>query len=352
MGEVLGQIAESGKVTNWTEVFLEVAGEFGGAPAEVYAATREIFADRDEKRVKTRIAEETAKFVEQLNKLASADKVLQRDPETFESFIREVAEDGPVSHVYFDAKTLYQAGLTEQLAASSPSAAEQLPDALETGGQIAIPVEEYAARIAPTESAPSLVDHIKVDPEGFSRAEAAAWIESGAAEELKAAVHSALQSTEEEKAFQASADAVKETMKAQLDAAGRFDSRINEAYATLVGSFYATQAGRLGTTPEALYQRAPLKVVAADGDAAFGKKGNGQNVGIVFNQGDVGVTDEIDETTGLALNDDGTVTVYHHTSAENAARIREEGVLRSAGEPDLFFTTRADADTGYGDTVI
>ncbi|MDR1275393.1 MAG: hypothetical protein LBL72_03280, partial [Candidatus Accumulibacter sp.] len=180
----------------------------------------------------------------------------------------------PVSHVYFDAKTLYQSGLAEQIAEVSPSAAEQLPDALETGGQIAIPVEEYAARIAPTESAQNLVDHIKVDPEGFSRAEAAAWIESGAAEELKAAVHSALQTTEEEKAFQASADAVKETMKAQLDATGRFDSRINEAYATLVGSFYATQAGRLGTTPEALYQRAPLKVVAADGDAAFGKNGN------------------------------------------------------------------------------
>ena len=60
----------------------------------------------------------------------------------------------------------------------------------------------------------------------------------------------------------------------------------------------------------------------------------------------------VDETTGLPLNADGTVTVYHHTSAQRAEQIRSTGMLRSAGEPDLYFTTTADTTTGYGDTAV
>lgn len=59
-----------------------------------------------------------------------------------------------------------------------------------------------------------------------------------------------------------------------------------------------------------------------------------------------------DAATGLALNADGTVTVYHHTSAENAAKIRKTGKLTSAGEPQVYFTSTPDASTGYGDTAV
>lgn len=60
----------------------------------------------------------------------------------------------------------------------------------------------------------------------------------------------------------------------------------------------------------------------------------------------------VDEATGLPLNSDGTVTVYHHTSAANAEAIRRTGVLRSAGEPAVYVTTTADPSTGYGDTAV
>ena len=62
--------------------------------------------------------------------------------------------------------------------------------------------------------------------------------------------------------------------------------------------------------------------------------------------------ERIDESTGLPLNADGTVTVYHHTNRKAAERIRATGELRSAGEPDVYVTTRAITDTGYGDTAI
>ena len=60
----------------------------------------------------------------------------------------------------------------------------------------------------------------------------------------------------------------------------------------------------------------------------------------------------IDEATGLTVNPDGTVTVYHHTNRRAASSIQSTGELRSAGEPDVYVTTRAIADTGYGDTAV
>jgi hypothetical protein len=59
-----------------------------------------------------------------------------------------------------------------------------------------------------------------------------------------------------------------------------------------------------------------------------------------------------DERTGLDLNPDGTVTLYHHTSAESAGAIKRSGQLVSAGEPSVYLTTRRETDTGYGDTVV
>lgn len=59
-----------------------------------------------------------------------------------------------------------------------------------------------------------------------------------------------------------------------------------------------------------------------------------------------------DESTGLPLNDDGTVTVYHHTSKEAAEQIARTGRLKSEAEPDVYVTTHRDTDTGYGDTAV
>jgi hypothetical protein len=61
---------------------------------------------------------------------------------------------------------------------------------------------------------------------------------------------------------------------------------------------------------------------------------------------------EADPHTGLPLNEDGTVTLYHHTSKEGADAIRSTGVLRSKGEPHVYLTTERESTTGYGDHVV
>lgn len=195
-----------------------------------------------------------AQTLETLNELAKASKLAARDPETFEQFIEKAAENGPVTHVFIGANELMQSGVADEIAALSPSVANQLQESLQTGGQIAIPIAEYMARIAPTEYAQGLLDHLKTEPEGFSRTEANAFMQSGA-EELRSETERVLAGSQAEQAFSESAAAVRNEIKDKLDATGRFSPKNNAAYASLHSSFFATQAQRHGVTPEEMYRR-------------------------------------------------------------------------------------------------
>ena len=61
---------------------------------------------------------------------------------------------------------------------------------------------------------------------------------------------------------------------------------------------------------------------------------------------------KIDEATGLPLNPDGTVTLFHHTNKDAAKKIQDTGVMKSAGEPSVYFTTERTPTTGYGDSIV
>ncbi|KAA3649398.1 MAG: hypothetical protein DWQ11_18830 [Proteobacteria bacterium] len=220
----------------------------------------QVAADRGQRAQR---AEEGAQFIEQMNTFAAADKLLARDADTFEQFIEQAAEGGPVEDVYLDAQLLNQSGIAEQLAAVSPSVAEQLPAAAATGGQVRIPVAEYAARVAGTEMAPQLLDHLRTEPEGFSRAEAREYMQTQG-EQLQAEIDQHMARAEDSIAARVAADAVRNTIREQLDTAGRFTPQVNDAYATMVGSFYTTQAERLGLDAQDLYSRFPLSVGAQD----------------------------------------------------------------------------------------
>lgn len=60
---------------------------------------------------------------------------------------------------------------------------------------------------------------------------------------------------------------------------------------------------------------------------------------------------KIDEVTGLPLNADGTITLYHGTTKDAASSIIKDGRLKSAGEPDVYLTTDK-AGGGYGDGTV
>jgi hypothetical protein len=102
-------------------------------------------------------------------------------------------------------------------------------------------------------------------------------------------------------------------------------------------------AGKAKVTPELIDAAMAAYVVALQRRAAGLE---------AFGQPDGGGDGLVDSATGLPLNDNGTVTLYHHTNAEAAAAIRAGGVLKSAGEPDVYLTTRDTPDTGYGEASV
>lgn len=113
------------------------------------------------------------------------------------------------------------------------------------------------------------------------------------------------------------------------------------------GEPLTTGAGGLGGTtrirPEAL--EAGMTVAPFMGLTARLTKGLPVGMGIK----DVG---KLDALTGLPLNTDGTVTLFHHTNKSAAEQIAKTGMLKSAGESSVYLTTRKMTDTGYGDVAV
>jgi hypothetical protein len=212
-------------------------------------------------------SEQNALVLDQLRELATASKVRARDPATFQQFVEQASQDGPVHDIYIDAKTFAQAatdaGMTpEQL---PPSVADQLESALVSGGSLRIPVGEFAAQIAPTEYAQWLMDHIKTDPQGMTRAEAKVYMQSYG-EELKAQVEKLIEDKGHDLAFNHSIAQVKAVYHDQLNTANRFTPEVNNAYASMIANYYGVQSAKLGITPEAMMERYQLRI-QADGVA-------------------------------------------------------------------------------------
>lgn len=210
---------------------------------------------------KAQQAEQQAQIIGQLNELAAASKVLARSPEDFQQFVKDASADGPLQTVYVDGNVLHQSGLAEPLAQAAPELAADIQQAVETGGAVAIPVDQYLTRIAPTPLAQQLADHLRTEPDGYSRAEAQQFMATEG-ERLQADLERTIADAEQGDAFRASADAVRDSIKSQLDTANRFRPEVNDAYARIAGAYFATRAAQLGITPEEMYQRAPLRVVA------------------------------------------------------------------------------------------
>ena len=220
-------------------------------------------------------AAQTADMVSRINEFAKASSLLKRSPEKFSDFIKNVTEEhGAPENLYIDTSALMQSGVADDVARVSPSVAEQLPMADASGGQLRIPVEEYASKIAPEEFSNDLIDHLKTDPEGFSLNEAKNYMQSGAGESLKADIKDAFDALNTSTEEASSVGVVHAEIMAQLADTGRFTPGVNTLYSTLVSNFYGTMASKLpGETAESVYKQYPLNIVAGEADGPGDRRG-------------------------------------------------------------------------------
>lgn len=207
-------------------------------------------------------AEAVATSLGEMDKAATASKLRERDPQSFKEFMDAATADGPVPDVYVSAQGLAQSGVSiEELAALVPSVEGQLADAVASGGDIRIPVSEFATFMAGTDLASSLIPFLRTSPGGFSQTEAKEFMQTQG-DALQAEVESVMTTAIDKEAFAASTESVKGYFNDQLNEAARFSPDVNSAYATMMSSFYAVNAGRLGITPEEMLTRYPLQVRA------------------------------------------------------------------------------------------
>lgn len=212
-------------------------------------------------------AEQAAAQVEQLAKLMEASKLRGRDAVEFSRFVAQIAEergDAP-AELYVDAQqlanVLNQSAMTlTELRAIAPAVADQLEAVRNVpGADVRVPVAELAA--AGPDITTALLDHLREAPEAMSRAEAREFM-TREGDRIQQEVEQTLARQQEAQAFRESRQVVEQDVLRQLTATGRFGESANTAYAALWSNFFATQAARIGVTPQELYERFGPRIVS------------------------------------------------------------------------------------------
>jgi ribosomal protein S18 acetylase RimI-like enzyme len=275
-----------------------------GAMGALHVAAGKVLPEREQ----AARAEETAAELQQLADLMATSKLRERAPDSFNQFMAQITESGEApTELYIDAEvlanTLNQSAITiEELRAIAPSVAAQLDAAaFVPGADVRVPVAEFAA--AGPEITTALLDHLREAPDAMSRAEAQEYVKAEG-EKIRADVEQQLAEREDATAFRDQVKQATAQFQQQLDAAGKFQPKVNEAYATLLGNFYATQALRAGVPLADMLQRYGLQVTSKDA-------GGGQRL----DQGKV------------SLNDDGTFLTAE-SPAGKVGGIVKDGALR------------------------
>jgi len=208
--------------------------------------------------------------LQQMLALAAQSKLRERSPDQLADTINGMAEDaGAPSELRFDARTLADALNQSGVDINQvlPSAAAQLEEALATGGEVMVPIGEFAANVSGTDLEKTLTEHARIGDNELSQFEAKEAAKQ-AEQFLQDNAQRVIEQGMEAGARQTGADIIKQNILGQLNAAGRFTTDVNDAYATLVGAYYGNTAQRLGITPEELYTRFPLKIEGAEQQGA------------------------------------------------------------------------------------
>jgi hypothetical protein len=203
---------------------------------------------------------------------AANSKLRPRDPQAFKDFVATANADGPVQNVYVDGATLAnalnQTGVKiGDVEATMPRVAQQLPEALATGGDVSIPVEDFATHIAGGPMQDVLMPHLKTDPDGMTQQQAQEFYQSHV-DTFKQAQETASADKANDDAVAQSAQVVHDVVFDQLTQANRFRPDVNKVYAALVRDSYTAAGARAGLSPESMYTKYPLQITAEDAPGA------------------------------------------------------------------------------------
>ncbi len=169
-----------------------------------------------------------------------------RAPDVFDQYVRDLVEDSGLGDIYADGNALHQDGLDVALAEALPERADDIRAAVENGGAVQIPLEDYLSRIAPNEELTNaLRPHIR-DADGMSAQE----LENHALGELEQDIRNEVTRLATEDARAAEIQALEQSIIEQLNTAGQTTTEANRTYATLYTANVDVFSRQMGLSPQ------------------------------------------------------------------------------------------------------
>ena len=286
-------------------------------------------------------------FADNVDK-ASDSKLNKRSPSAFARFWQLQAEEGDdsvyISRTDLDEKMSSNGITIDDLEQVFPGIKDQYGLDPDSHPDIEIPKGEAVAKFANNQLFDIFKDVLRTNQEAISQRDLE-QMEPNIEAQKKVLEAQLAEDEQVVDARDTELDVIEEAIANQLVAAGTKlpMARVQAAWAR---SYVAVRA--LAKTKQLGRQVLPseIRIPRIISEALYEQ---GQDQGDNLSQGDERI---IDEASGLPINDDGTVSVYHHTDRASADLIRSEGILRSKAEPDVYVTTRKEPDTGYGDTSV
>lgn len=208
------------------------------------------------------VATNNAQALQQLLNIATRSKTRERDPQSFQQFVDHANADNPVQDIWLNPTRMAQAGVDlETLASVSPSFAQQIGEAIDTGGDVRIPVAELMTVLPQTGLEEAVIQHAKVDPNGMSQDEANAYMQ-GQLEEVKHETERVLAEHEADQQWTQGKSEIEAAIMQKLRQTDRFTDDVNSAYAAMFSSFYTVMAHKIGITPQEMFKQYQLDVAA------------------------------------------------------------------------------------------
>jgi hypothetical protein len=230
--------------------------------------------------IRAETAERGGSAIEQLSQIAAASKLRQNDPEAFRNYVQQVSEDGPLSDIYVDGETFANALHQSEVDPNNiPGLQARLDEAVQTGGDVQIPIEDYATHIAGTDLDKAILPELKSEEGGMTYAEGQRFYQD-AAGEMEARAKDIVAQQDEQTTQQDDVKAIGDKLFEQMQATGRFPDDVSRSSVAPVAEFYRTMAERLGMKPGELYDQFPLRVAGESlAGESLGQGGESLNKG-------------------------------------------------------------------------
>jgi len=204
-------------------------------------------------------AQEAVRIINELTAEINESKTLERSKEGAKNFIRELFQSKSTENisdnVLIDANDLVEFAQENNINLSEfPLIQDQLQEAVDTGGFISIPIEEYLTEISNQEFGPALNELIRLQEDGMSVKEAKEWSEEANQKLIERADQIINDMPNQEQA-----DQVYQQIVDQLVEAGTPREEANKD-ASLYRAFFTVMADRTDIDMLELYERYGLKV--------------------------------------------------------------------------------------------